>query len=76
MGTSANSAVIRLRTRHRPLCAVTMSNQASHRSRTLVTMDAATATCRCLQSAHAVVPRQANKTMSKPVQANGQLPTR
>src|ERR1700683_86176 len=76
IGISPNTAVAILRSRQRPLCAVTTSNQTSHRSRTLVTIDATTAICLCFQIAQAVEPIHPNKMMSKPVPATGHLPTR
>jgi hypothetical protein len=75
-GISASIAVATLTVRQRPPCAVSMSNQASQKSNTLVVIDAGTATCRCLWSAHAVVARQLRSMASKPVQASGQLATR
>jgi hypothetical protein len=45
-GISVSIAVAMLTVRQRPPCAVRMSNQASQKSKTLVVMEAGTATCR------------------------------
>jgi ATP-dependent protease ClpP protease subunit len=76
MGSSANTAVAILTIMQRPVCAVSMSNHASHRSNADVIIAAGTATWRCLHNAQVVVERQPSRMMSKPVHASGQFPTR